>query len=74
MHIATDKEEVDYWKSEVIMCVVEYCFQSSSIVNFKVNVKERGRLLSISSIFYIKLHKRVETNRQVAEQNSYPLE
>ena len=36
------------------MFVIEVCFQSSSVVDFKVKVKIRSRLLSINSILYFK--------------------
>jgi hypothetical protein len=38
LDIATDEGEVDYWKSEAIAFVVEFCFQCSSVVDFKVSI------------------------------------
>ena len=46
-----DEREVDYWKSEVITFVVEFCFQSSSVVDIKVKVKLRNRVLSVRISF-----------------------
>ena len=48
------KGEVDCWKSEVIALVVEFCFKSFSVVDFKVKVKVRSRFLSVSYILYFK--------------------
>jgi hypothetical protein len=54
-NIATDEKEVDHWKSEIITFVVEFCFQFSSVVYFKVKVEGRSSLLSVSSIIHFKL-------------------
>jgi len=35
--------------------VVEFCFQSSSVVDFKVKVKVGSTLLSVTSILHLKL-------------------
>ena len=38
-----------------ITFVVEFCFQPSSVVDFKMKVKVRSRLLSVSGIIHFKL-------------------
>jgi hypothetical protein len=43
----------DSWPLEKF--VVYFCFQSSFVVDFKVKVKGRSRLLSVSSSIYFKL-------------------
>jgi hypothetical protein len=43
----------DSWPLEKF--VVYFCFQSSSVVDFKVKVKGRSRFLSVSSNIYFKL-------------------
>jgi len=54
-NVASDKYEVSYRKSEVSTFVAEFCILSSSVVDFKVKVKVRSRLLRVSSILDFKL-------------------
>jgi len=48
--MATDERKVDYLKSEVITFVVQFCFEYSFIVDYKVNVKVKSRLLTPTPI------------------------
>ena len=62
---------VDYLKSEVIVVVVELCFQSSSVDDFKLKVKVRSIRLSISSIQLPYDHDHDGPNAQLGFSNVY---
>jgi hypothetical protein len=62
---------VDYLKSEVIVVVVELCFQSSSVDDFKLKVKVRSIRLSISSIQLPYDHDHYGPNAQLGFSNVY---
>ena len=58
-------------KSEVIVFVVELCFQSSSVDDFKLKVKVRSIRLSISSIQLPYDHDHDGPNAQLGFSNVY---
>jgi hypothetical protein len=58
-------------KSEVIVVVVELCFQSSSVDDFKLKVKVRSIRLSISSMQLPYDHDHDGPNAQLGFSNVY---
>ena len=58
-------------KSEVIVFVVELCFQSSSVDDFKLKLKVRSTRLSISSIQLPYDHDHDGPNAQLGFSNVY---
>ena len=58
-------------KSEVIVVVVELCFQSSSVDDFKLKVKVRSIRLGISSIQLPYDHDHDGPNAQLGFSNVY---